>query len=146
MDLSNNLGRNRDELNFSEIILLFDASNLCTDICKTIFVILEVQFHHEGCLSGSRYFELLFSGWSIFSPCKNSASSDPLFKLFWTLTLILAKFSTKNVMKLFWCKIWVLPVSKSAKFLVWWVYWMRNKCLLLSTFCIFQNPTDPLNL
>ena len=25
----------------------WNASNLCTDICKTIFVILEIQFHHE---------------------------------------------------------------------------------------------------
>ena len=60
MHLSNNLGRKGDELNFSEIILLFGASNLCIDIWKTIFVILEVQFHHEGCLSRRRYFELLF--------------------------------------------------------------------------------------
>ena len=31
-------------------------------------------------------------------------------------------------------------MSKSAKYLVWWVYWMKNKCLLLSTFCTFQTP------
>ena len=78
------------------MILIFEASNLCTDIWKTIFVIFEVQFHHEGCLSGSRYFELLFSGWSIFSPYEKSASSDTLFKLFWTFTLILAKLSYKK--------------------------------------------------
>ena len=35
------------------VILIFDGSNLCTDICKTIFVFLEVQFHHEGGLSES---------------------------------------------------------------------------------------------
>ena len=81
---------------FSMISLSFYICRGCTDICKTIFVILEVQFHHEGCLSGSRYFELLFSGWSIFLPCKNSASSDTLFKLFWTFTLILAKLSNKK--------------------------------------------------
>ena len=39
-----------------------------------------------------------------------------------------------------WCKIWVIIISKSAKFLVWRVYWMKNKCLLLSTFCSFQTP------
>ena len=43
-------------------------------------------------------------------------------------------------MKLFWCKIWVITRSKSAKYLVWWVYWMKNKCLLLATFCTFQTP------
>ena len=31
-------------------------------------------------------------------------------------------------------------MSKSAKYLVWRVYWMKNKCLLLSTFCTFQTP------
>ena len=36
------------------MILIFDARNLCTDICKTIFVILEVQFHHKGGLRPSR--------------------------------------------------------------------------------------------
>ena len=55
---------------------IFDARNLCTDICKTIFVILEVQFHHEGGLSKTRYFELFFSACSIFSPNKNSALRD----------------------------------------------------------------------
>ena len=37
--------------------LIFDANNLCTDICKTIFVILDVQFHYERGLVQSRYFE-----------------------------------------------------------------------------------------
>ena len=32
--------------------------NLCIDICETIFVILKVQFHHEGALSETRYFEI----------------------------------------------------------------------------------------
>ena len=62
------------------------------------------------------------------------------FNLFLTLALILAKFVFKNVMKFCWCKIWVITMSKSAKYLVWWVYWMKNKCLLLSTFCTFQTP------
>ena len=34
--------------------LMFSANNSCTDICKTIFVILEVKFHHEGGLSETR--------------------------------------------------------------------------------------------
>ena len=36
---------------FDHPVLIFEASKLCTDICKTIFVILEVEFHHEGGLS-----------------------------------------------------------------------------------------------
>ena len=72
---------------------IFDARKLCTDICKTIFVILEVQFHHERDLSETRYFELFSLTWSIFSPYQNSASAEAPFNLFWTLTMILAIFA-----------------------------------------------------
>ena len=82
-----------DEINFFLVILIFDRSNLCTDICKTIFVILEVQFHHEGGLSGSRYLELFFSARPIFSPYQKSASTEAPFNLFWTLTVILTIFA-----------------------------------------------------
>ena len=80
-------------MNFFLVILIFDGSNLCTDICKTIFVFLEVQFHHEGGLSGSRYLELFFSARPIFSPYQKSASTEAPFNLFWTLTVILTIFS-----------------------------------------------------
>ena len=56
---------------------------------NSIFFILEVQFHHEGGLSESRYLELFFSAWSIFSPCK-SASAEPPFNPFWSLAKIKA--------------------------------------------------------
>ena len=72
---------------------IFDARNLCTDICKTIFVILEVQFHHERGLSETFYFELFFSTWSRLSPYQKSASAEAPFNLFWTLTMILAIFA-----------------------------------------------------
>ena len=76
-------------MNFFLAKLIFYKSNLCTDICKTIFVNLEVQFHHEGGLSGSRYLELFFSARPIFSPYQKSASTEAPFNLFWTLTVIL---------------------------------------------------------
>ena len=57
---------------------------------------LELQFHHEGGLSESRYLELFSSAWSIFSSFKKLAFTEPSFKLFWTLTLILAKFVLKK--------------------------------------------------
>ena len=47
-------------------------------------------------------------------------------------------------MTFFWCKIWVIIVSKSAKFLVLLFFWMRNKRLLLSIFCTFQTPSTLL--
>ena len=42
-------------------------------------------------------------------------------------------------------KIWVINNSKHAANITWRVYWMRNNCLVLSTFCTFQNPIDHLN-
>ena len=75
------------------MILIFDGSNLCTDICKKIFVFLEVRFHHEGGLSGSRYLELFFSARPIFSPYQKSASTEAPFNLFWALTVILTIFA-----------------------------------------------------
>ena len=43
------------------------------------------------------------------------------------------------------CKIWGITYSKHAENITWWVYWMRNKCLLLATFWTFQNPIDHFN-
>ena len=91
-----------DELNWCLMLLKFDLSNWCTDICKTIFVILEVQFHHEGGPIQRRYLELFFSAWSIFSPCQKSAWDEAPFKLFWTLTMILAIFAFWKSYEIFW--------------------------------------------
>ena len=43
-----------------ELCQIFHPSNWCTDICKTIFVILKVQFRHEDSLRRRQYFELFF--------------------------------------------------------------------------------------
>ena len=40
-------------------------------------------------------------------------------------------------------KIWFKTNSKHAANIIWRVYRMRNKCLLLPTACTFQSPTDP---
>ena len=50
----------------------------------------------------------------------------------------------KKLWKNFGTKIWVVTIRKNAKFFVWWGYWVRNKCLLLSTFCTFQTPLTVL--
>ena len=97
---------------------IFDASSLCTDICRTIFVILEVQFHHERGLSETRYFELLFSTWSRLSPYQKSDSAEAPFNLFWILTMILAIYTFwKSYWKLL-VKIWVLFGSNIHLFLL----------------------------
>ena len=107
---------------------------LCTDICKTIFVIFEVQFHYEGGLVQRRYFELFFLAWSIFSSYKISAPNDQPFNVFYICSNLGQIFCT-NVIKQILCQIWVLTNSKSAANVTWQVYWMRNRGLLLQTFC-----------
>ena len=86
------------------MILIFEASNLCTDICKTIFVILEVQFHHEGGLSESRYLELFSQDSLYFHHAKNQPSLRPRstfsehWPWFWQYLLskkVTKKFGTK---------------------------------------------------
>ena len=54
---------------------------------------------------------------------------------FCTFALILAKFSAPMSSNFFLCKIWVITNSKSAANITWRVYWMRNRGLLLQTFC-----------
>ena len=53
---------------------------------------------------------------------------------------------SEKVMKLFWYKIWVIFWSKNHFLQFRGVFWLRNKHLLLSTFCSFQNPMGHLNL
>ena len=55
----------------------------------------------KGALSETRYFEL-FSTWSIFSPYQKSALDEAPFKLFWTLTMILAIFAFWKNYKIIW--------------------------------------------
>ena len=53
------------------MILIFEASKLCTDICKTIFETLKHQFHHEGGLVQRCYFELFSQHGLYFHPTKD---------------------------------------------------------------------------
>ena len=80
------------ELNFLRVSDIWHRIYFA-NICKKIFVILEVQFHHEGGLSETRYFELFFLIWSIFLPYQKSASAETPFNVFRTLTMILAIFA-----------------------------------------------------
>ena len=96
--------------------LIFDAINLCTDICKKIFVIIEVQFHHKRGLRQRRYLELFFSTCSIFSPCQKSALSEAPFNLLGTKTMILAIFVFWKTYQTFLVQIWVIFWSKIISF------------------------------
>ena len=59
---------------------------------NSIFFILEVQFHHEGGLSESRYFELFFSTRYEAHPHKKSAFTEPPFLPFLMFGLISSNF------------------------------------------------------
>ena len=54
-----------------------------------------------------------------------------------TFAVIFDKFSILTSMIFFLCKIWVITNSKYAANITWWVYWMRNRGLLLPIFCTF---------
>ena len=60
-----------------ELCQIFHPSNWCTDICKTIFVILKVQFHHEVGLVKQRYFELFSRHGLYFYPTKDRCLTRP---------------------------------------------------------------------
>ena len=124
--------------------LIVDASNLCTDICKTIFVILELQFRHERGLSKTPYLELFFSRWCIFSLCQKSAFTEAPFNLFWTLTMILAIFAIWKSCEIFLVQIWVIIFTKSAKLSYLGVPWVRNNRLLLDFFGRLKTLLNPL--
>ena len=82
------------------MILIFEASKLCTDICKTIFETLKHQFHHEAGLVQHRYFELFFSAWSIFSSYKRSAPNETGFTFF-VICCNFGQFFCTNVIQFF---------------------------------------------
>ena len=119
---------------------IFDTSNLCTDICKTIFVILEVQFHHERGLSKSRYLEL-FSWHGLYF---HHTKIQPLLRprstfseqLFWPYLL------SEKGMIFFWYKIWVIIFTKSAKFSDLGSPWVRNNRVLLDFFLRLKTLLD----
>ena len=60
-------------------------------------------------------------------------------QLFCTFAVNLVKFSAPMSFNFFLCKIWVITNSKSAANITLWVYWMRNRRLLLTIFCTLFN-------
>ena len=59
------------------MILIFEASKLCTDICKTIFALFKPQFHHEDGLIRHRYFELFSRYGQYFHLTKDQLRTRP---------------------------------------------------------------------
>ena len=89
----------KGRVDLCQMLQIFHPSNWCTDIWKTLFVILELQFDHESGLIRTRYFELFFSVWSIFSSYKKSAPNEAGFMFFWTFAVILAKYTISTSSK-----------------------------------------------
>ena len=92
------LGRKRAELNVCESFKYF-TRELLRKYLEKICVTLKVQFHHEGGLSESRYFELFFSTRYEAPPHKKSTFTEPPFLLFLTFGLISSNFAA-----IFWVK------------------------------------------
>ena len=124
---------------------LLDASNLYTDICKTIFVIFEVQFHHEGGFRRRQYFELFSSNDSYYYHTK-SALSEPPFRLVFTFVTFLAIFTLSTQAENNFGRNLVHDLHKNSKLSVLGVPWVRNNRLLLDFFGMFKNPIEPFNL
>ena len=80
---------------------------------------------------------------NIFILQKISPERDRL-QLFCTFAIILDKFSAPTSSNFFLWKIWVITDSKSAPNITWWVYWMRNRGLLLPNFLHFFYPVTLL--
>ena len=77
---------------------------------EKIFVISKVQFHHEGGLSESRYFQLFFLTHYETPPHKKSAFTEPPFLLFLTFGSILSNFVYLIFAAIFGHKIWVITL------------------------------------
>ena len=88
---------------------LINAFKKC-DVGNNAFVILEVQFHHEGGLSGSRYLELFSRQGLYFHHTKNQPPLRPPSTFSehwpWFWQYLLSEKFTKEV----WYKIWVITI------------------------------------
>ena len=121
------------------MILIFEASKLRTDICKTIFETLKHQFHNEYDFVQHRYFELFSRHGQYFHPTKDQPPTRSYSTFLYTCCNFGQIFCT-NVNNFFLCKIWVITNHKCAANITWWVYWMRNRGPLLPIFCTFFYP------
>ena len=79
-----------------------------------------------------------------FHSTKDQPRTRPTSIFFCKFAVILDKFSAPTSSNFFLWKIWVITNSKSAPNITWWVYWMRNRGLLLPIFCTFFYPVTLL--
>ena len=139
------LDRKRVRLNVCESFKYF-TKKLLRKYLEKIFVILKVQFHHEGGLSQSCYFELFFSTRYEAPPHKKSAMTEPPFLVFQTFGLISSYFVSKYLLQFFWWKIWVITLSKQLDLDKYTLFSLRNNTLLLNFFWLKKRPNEHLNL
>ena len=66
----------------------------------------------------------------IFILQKISLERDRL-QHFCMFAVILVKYSAPMWSNFFLCKIWIITNSKGKANIIWWLYWMRNRGLLL---------------
>ena len=66
----------------SWMLQIFDPSDWCTDICKTIFAFFKPKFQHEDDLVQHRYFELFSRHDQYFHPTKDQPRTRPTSTFF----------------------------------------------------------------
>ena len=110
------------------------ANYLCTDICKTIFVILEVQFHHKGGLSKTCYFEFFFHQTNIQHLLRPPSIFSEHWIWFWPYW-----FSEKG-MQLCWYKFWVIFWSKIHLLLLRGVFFTEKQACTFVHFLYILEP------
>ena len=82
---------------------------------------------------------LSFFSWHslYFHPEKDRCSMRPSSPLFFYIYCNFGKIFCTEVIHFFLWKIWDIRNSKRAANMFWWIFWMRNRGLLLPIFCTF---------
>ena len=84
-----------------------------------------------------------FSWHSLYFHPENDRCSTRPSSPFFTFVLILVIFAALKSSNFFLWKIWDIRNSKRAANMNWWFFWMRNRGLLLPTFCTFLFKARP---
>ena len=125
-----------------EFCQIFHPRNGCTDICKTQFSTLNLNFTLKSVSLSNAILSFFSRHGPYFHPTKDRCSTSPSSPFF-TFVLILVIFAALKSSNFFLWKIWDIRNSKRAANMNWWFFWMRNRGLLLPTFCTFLFKARP---
>ena len=124
---------------------IFDPNLWSTDICKTQISTLNLNFTLKSVSLSNAILSFFSRHGPYFHPTKDRCSTSPTSPFF-TFVLILVIFAALKSSNFFLWKIWDIRNSKRAANMNWWFFWMRNRGLLLPTFCTFLFKARPLHI